>query len=509
MIVTLNRRTLLDALEVAKKWVAPTKGTPPICLAALLRTDGDGVEVWRTDLDRQAVIAIDAAISRHGEAAVSAHALYRIAKTSRATSLELKLEPLLESEPGKAQLLTVRAGAATYSLIAFSRETEFPHADVLGVPNLVRNLPAASLRWLIGATVYAAGKLNESPTDCVELHCNVGELRAVATDGRRAAISDLVQVDTAHVDGPVYLPADSAARLLANKAECMVSAALGDDKRLHLTLGRQTNLSCRTVDRTYPDIEAAVQRNARGEEVVAQREQLLAALDRATAVLAGAAVHLTAGDDQLTLAGEHLGCRVVERLPARAAGAERSVAVNPSYAIDALTALTSSEVSLRIAPEALTVRPVLQDEMTQRQLAVIMAVRTPEEERNEPTDEEPAAGEQPAAVETGSARLGVTAQAIANELAKHPGDAVEFVTVTIPGEGSATIHRKDAKKSAKPKSAVKGKRAQAAQGGKPMRPVDLPDEDDGEGRAALIANGQCPDCGGTLPKGWLTCGKCT
>lgn len=27
-------------------------------------------------------------------------------------------------------------------------------------------------------------------------------------------------------------------------------------------------------------------------------------------------------------------------------------------------------------------------------------------------------------------------------------------------------------------------------------------------RAALIANHQCPDCGGPLPKGWLTCGKC-
>lgn len=431
MIATLNRRSLLDALELARKWVAPTKDSPPICSTVLLRTAGDVVELVRSDLDREVLIRLDAAIGRHGEAIVSANALYRIAKTSRATALGLSLGAVNPSHPTPA--LTIDAGPATYDLVGTVTEGGFPEAGGAAVRgSLASRLPASTLRWLVGATVYAVGAANDSPTDCLELTFGAGTIRALATDGHRAAISDLVHGDAGAREEPIYLPGDTAARLLALKAECMVGLTLRERGRLSINLGSGTFLSCRAVDRAYPDVESVVRRLDVAGEVVAQREQLVAALDRASAVLDGSPVRLSACDEQLTVSGSTPeGARIVEHFPARADGTERQVYVNPSFATDALRALTSSEVSLRIGAEALVVRPVLQDDMTQRQLAVVMPCKEPEASAAKPQ----------------AGRLERTVDAIATELAKHPaGASVESVTVTVPGEGSVTVNGKTAEK---------------------------------------------------------------
>lgn len=390
MRITIARRRLLEALELARKWVTPVKDRPSTA-AAQLTAEGYLAWLHRSDGDRVAALALDATIARSGQVVVNAQALYRIAKTLRSTTLELEAHP--EDSLGTSPYLEVRAAAARYVLVGCGLLDPSPEDPAVKATPLVESLPASSLRWLLGATVYAAGAPDESSTDCIELLADHGALRAIATDGHRAAIADLVHAGVHDLEAPTYLPADTAARLAALKEECMVSVARSADKRLRIELGTTAHLSCRTLDRTYPDVSRVVRELDAGEEIVAQREQLLAALDRATAVLGSSPVTLAAGDDQVTVSGRtEDGAQIVEHFPARAAGPARGIALNPSYATDALRALTSSEVSLRIGEHSLTVRPVLQDDMTQRQISVVMEVRTDEPEIAAPApDPEPEA----------------------------------------------------------------------------------------------------------------------
>lgn len=379
MNVTVSRRRLLEALDIAKAWVSPPKAIP-ICHAVVLSQELGGLVLQRSDLDRAVALRVDAEIHDEGQAVVSAAALHRIAKTSRATALDLELVERGDPETKRPPILRVSVGSSTFDLVGFFETDVEPIAKKPEpLTTLAQGIPASTLRWLFGSVVYAAGASDGSPTDCLELAFERGVLRAVATDGHRAAIADLLHPQVQQWPDPVYLPADSAAKFLALKADCTTSLYATLTGRLVLALGNLGDVSCRTLDRTFPNVQRAIEGYLSEEgEAVAQREQLLAAIDRATAVLGDAPVRLAVGDDQVSLTGAtEDGAKVVERFPARAKVA-RSLGLNPRFLGEALRALTASEVSLCLSHQALAVRPVLQDAMTQSQVSVVMECAAPD-----------------------------------------------------------------------------------------------------------------------------------
>lgn len=457
MNVTVSRRRLLEALDIAKAWVSPPKAIPA-CHAVVLSQEMGGLVLQRSDLDRAVALRVDAEIHDEGQAAVSAAALHRIAKTSRAAALDLELAEPGDRETRRPPILRVSVAASTFELVGFFEEDTEPIAPKPEpLTPLAQGIPASTLRWLFGSVVYAAGASDDSPTDCLELTFERGVLRAIATDGHRAAIADLLHPKVQQWPDPVYLPADSAAKFLTLKADCMTSLYATPTGRLVLALGGLGDVSCRMLDRTFPNVARAVEGYLSEEgEAVAQREQLLAALDRATAVLGGAPVRLTVGDDQVSLTGAtDDGAKVVERFPARAKRAA-SIGLRPVYLSEALRALTASEVSLCLSPHALAIRPVLQDAMTQSQVSIVMECVTP-----------------PAA----------------DKLA-----GFEAGTLAEPTPAPAA-----------PAPKAKGKKAKTSDShAESLDPEHLELDRD------MRARGQCPGCGGPLKKkGAAYCGKCS
>jgi len=371
MHVTVSRRSLLDALDNARKFVCPPKESAPLAHACLLRATDSCLEVVRADLiDCQAVIEVDAAIHVRGEVGVSARALFRILKSSRSTAADLaapKGEPLrVALENAVALLARVQPEEGT------ALERPAP-----AHPTSVARLAMRDLQWLLGSVLYAAGREENSSTDCIELSRARGCLFATATDGYRAASADVAAEDLGAGALIFYLPAATAAQLLRLKAEKMVELRLGSNKELELLVGRDTRLLCRTFDRTYPDLRSYMEKHTGGEPIVVRSEPLLSALERADAVLHNGAVvvpvELSGGDSELIVSGKDGSCgEVLEVLPAVASPAAGSLAINPSLAAECIAAIGASEVVLRLSRDAMFIAPGVGAQIGQRQAAVLM-----------------------------------------------------------------------------------------------------------------------------------------
>lgn len=366
MKVTVSRRELLEVLELHRRFVKLPKGFDPILAYCLLRTVGGRLEIFSSDGNHQVRAQLDAAVHQRGEHTVPTHQLYRIAKTSRGTAVEIA-----STEKG------VQVLVEDSLFLLPSAQGEIPEQGLEGKIATASTLPLQVLRWLLGAVLHAAGD-EKSASDSIELESMPGALHAIALDGARAAHA-WVELEAEQATlGPIYVIADSARRLLGIKAECMVAVALDADKWLHLALGSKAWLACRTFDRTYPKVVALIEQYRSGATAVVQRVPLLAALDRAQTILTPPAVGLAAIDETLVLAGDCGVGSVTDRLAAVTAGAG-DVYINAELAADLVASLEASEVRLTLG-KALVVEPVVQSRLAQHQMAVLMPMERPEKE---------------------------------------------------------------------------------------------------------------------------------
>lgn len=419
MQLIVARRPMLEALELARKFIAVSKDSVPTAHAVLLRTTDSGLQLVRSDLvDRTVTCSIDAAIETRGEAAVSFRALHRILKSTRGTSARMATPP-----GSQVFRLAIADTAALLARVQHAGEI-YPESTEATDPETIATLPMPTLQWLLRSVVYAAGPPDSEAFGCVQVEITGTLVRVLATDGRRAAFAECgLEADETT---PIYLPADTAAALLALKAEQMAELVFGENKVLEIQLGSTARLRCRTLDRTMPDVRGMVARLESGHPVIVQREALLAALDRAEAVLCAGAttpVTLTASGGELTLSGStEDGAKLFERLPAIVDGEAPEVSVNPTLAAEALRAIAGSEVTLSLSHAALMVEPVVAAQISERQRAVLASMR---------------------AANSGEKDNEEATLRLVERIAPAPGSVVESVTITAGDGESVTLTQED------------------------------------------------------------------
>ena len=298
MKATAERAALLKSLGHVQS-VVERRNTIPILSNLRLSAEDGRLSLAATDLDMEAVEAVDATVSQPGTITVAAQTLYEIVrKLPEGAQVELAQD--VENER-----LSVSAGRARFALATL------PASDlpVMASPEFDHHyeITAGDLRKLFEKTRFAIS--NEETRyylGGVYLHPHgEGEearLRGVATDGHRLARVDVALPPGAEKAPGVIVPRKTVTelvKLLDDDAE-VVKVALSEAK-LRFETGRVV-LTSKVIDGQFPEYQRVIP-TGNDKAMTVDAKQFAGAVDRVATVSSDKtrAVKLSLGADRLVL----------------------------------------------------------------------------------------------------------------------------------------------------------------------------------------------------------------
>ena len=338
MEVALDRDQFLKGLQMVQNVVEPRQ-TMPILANVLLEAETDTLRVTATDLEVGARVAIPARVAGAGSITVSARKLGEIVRELAAASLVLKV--------GDSAAVSLRCGGATYRLVGLGPE-EFPQV-VPGAPAAWLTVEARTLKEMLAQTSFAISHdETRYALGGVLFHFQPGELRLVATDGHRLAMSSrAVGQGLSGVSG-----------IVPRKAVVELARVLGAGEEVQLGITENQFvlqmpsfvMTARLIEGQFPNYEAVVPKG-HPERLTASRGDLVAALRRVSIMAEerNRPVRLTMAPGRLTVAASsHDLGEAEETLEVAYSGPEIAIGFNARYVLDALAPLEGDEVVVEL-----------------------------------------------------------------------------------------------------------------------------------------------------------------
>ncbi len=334
MEVVLDRDAFLKGLQMVQNIVEPRQ-TLPILANVLIEADGESVRLTATDLEVGARVSIPARIGAKGAITVSARKLSEIVKELPSAALAVKVVD------GTA--VSLRCGGANYRLVGLGAD-DFPGV-VPAAPPAWLSLEAKTLREMLGQTSFAISH-DESrfALNGVLFVLQPKELRLVATDGHRLAVSTRgVGQGLSGVTG-----------IVPRKAVAEIVRVLGGSEDVQIAITENQFLlqmpnfvmTARLIEGQFPNYEAVVPKAHPGRLAV-NRGALIAALRRVSVMAEerNKPVKLSLAPGALTLsAASHDLGEAEDAIAVEYAGQELVIGFNSRYLLDALSAIEKDEI---------------------------------------------------------------------------------------------------------------------------------------------------------------------
>ena len=356
--ITVDRKRLLGALKVADGLVSG--GT---IRDVKLEKIGVDLRLVATDYETSIMLAIASDRVEGGGASltVDARRLLSVLREIKTVEVDLAFsgcEPT-RGPDAPPRRLDVRSLGSAVSIVAGSPD-DFP---VIDAPNVAGGivLPVGDVLALVDETSYAAAaERSRYAMHGLRLENGHGRLRAVATDGRRLAVSER-NVAANGVDGtgpgklgghgivPLkalavleavlrWTPGDGVA-LKFNAVPVLVDSEKESATRLNVRAER-AEFSTRLVEGQYPEWEAVVPVPSESP-VLVDSEAFRAAVRQAMMLVDDAkrSVRLVIRPGRLEVRGRSAGVgggESVTEVPVEYTGAARFAAFNPDFLLDAL-----------------------------------------------------------------------------------------------------------------------------------------------------------------------------
>lgn len=343
MTLTLPREALAGALASLSR-VVERRNTIPILSNVKLEAKGGRLTLTATDLDIEAVAAIEA----EGDLATSvpAHLLHDILRKLPA---EGEVNLAMDADDKR---LVVRAGRSRFTLQALP-VLDFPSIAAGDMPT--RFTLGASHLGSLFSTVRFAISTEETRYYLNGIYLHVAEaeggaqLTAVAADGHRLARQRCPAPAGAEGMAGLILPRKTAGEVLAalkaakdGKGEVAIEAS---PSKIRFILPGLT-LTSKLIDGTFPDYTRVIP-VANEKRLVAERDDLLAAVDRVSTISSerGRAVKLSLTDGKLTLAVNNPEAgNSVEEMDADYDGPPLEISLNARYLAEMLGQMASDTV---------------------------------------------------------------------------------------------------------------------------------------------------------------------
>lgn len=335
MKLEVGRNELLGALQ-AVIGVVERRQTMPVLSNLLFDVGEEDLVVIGTDLELEMLSRARVRTVQPGKTTIPARKLYDICR-----GLPEGAEITIDASADK---LVLKSGRSRFTL-ATLRAEDFP---AFGIAKDGQSLAMSQkvLRRLIDRTQFAmAAQDVRYYLNGLLLHISPKRVRAVATDGHRLAMSE-VMMDTGFSDElQVILPRKTVLelqRLLINSDET-VQMRIGDGQfQAEVDTIRLTS---KLIDGRFPDYERVVPEGG-DKRLTANRERMRQALSRA-AILANEkfrGVRLQLEDNKLSLRThnpEHEEAE--EELEVDYSGAPLEIGFNVVYLLDALSVMDTND----------------------------------------------------------------------------------------------------------------------------------------------------------------------
>ena len=348
MKLTLTRAALLSALDRAGR-VVERKNSIPILSNLLLRTQGLALVATGTDLDMEVTTRADAEVSAPGETTVPATMLGDFVRR-----LPADASVTLDEEPGKGRL-TVRAGRSRATLNTLP-PADFPSFSA-GEFAARFSLPANTLLRMIERVSFAiSSEETRYYLNGIHLHLADGEdgpmLRAVATDGHRLALQEIVAPEGAQGMPAIILPRKAVSeitRLAKVLNEEPVQIAVSATK-IQMTAG-VTTLTSKLIDGTFPDYLRVIPQG-NGKLATIDHAALAAAVERVGAISTdrGRAVKFSFQSGSLGLSVRNADTGdATDDLDIAYEAEPLEIGFNGSYVLDVLKVLPGAQARMALA----------------------------------------------------------------------------------------------------------------------------------------------------------------
>jgi DNA polymerase III subunit beta len=343
----LKIRVERDVLADAVAWTAralPARPTVPV-LAGMRLHAGAELTLSSFDYDVSAQAAVPVTVEEEGSALVSGRLLAEISRSLPARPVEIT------AEGGKAVL---SCGAATFTLLTMPEE-EYP--DLPEMPEAAGSVGSDAFASAVSQSAAAAGRDDTLPAlTGVRIEIEGDTLTLISTDRYRLAVRELRWTPARPgLSAAVLVPARAlaeTARSLTSGAEVSIALALpGGDGPDDLGTGETGMIgfegggrrtTTRLIGGEFPRYQALLP--SRINSTAELPTALLVEAVKRVALVAerNSAVRLAFSSGQLVLeAGTGEEAQAVEVLEASYDGEELSIAFNPQFLLDGLTALDS------------------------------------------------------------------------------------------------------------------------------------------------------------------------
>jgi len=347
MNLTITKEQIISGLQAVQN-VVSTRTTLPVLSNALLRADGERLELTATDLDVTISCGVEAKVKKPGASTVPVKRLFGIVRELGNSEIELEVDD--------KHVCSIRSGPSYYRINGLGAD-EFPPLPTFKEDKKIV-LPQQTLKGMLKKTSFAIST-DESRyvLNGIFLSLKDHKMTMVATDGRRLALVD-EEVDVAESSqGDFIVPAKAVNelnRLLQDKgevelhyAENQASFTLRDEK------GSSILIITKLIEGTYPNYRQVIPSETK-ERISLVREEFLHALRRAEIMTSEKAnsVKMSFGKNKLEITANSPDVgEAKESLAINYKGNEMAIAFNPKYLIDPLNALSNDEVFIELIDE--------------------------------------------------------------------------------------------------------------------------------------------------------------
>ncbi len=332
-----DRDALSEALQIVQRGVSSRPGIPALTGVLLEATDEGRLTLTTTDLEVSARLAIDVQVSEAGVALVPARLLADTVKSLSDAPVEF------ETDRSQAQLRC----AAYEGVLRLLPAEDFPGLLEPGGTRVEAN--AAAFAEAVGQVGRAASRDEARPVlTGVLVEISREGCVLVATDSYRLAVRDLVA--SADGEGRAIVPerALSEAGRAASTDEKGIVEIMVDEAQVSFRAGGLT-LTSRLIEGEFPNFRQLLPEGHESRMEVS-RQQLLDAVRRVGLLARDTTpvrLEFNALGVRLSSSSPDVG-QAVETVEARYEGDDLTVAFNPQYLIDGLTAAVGESIRLDV-----------------------------------------------------------------------------------------------------------------------------------------------------------------
>ncbi len=342
MKFTISREALLKPLQLVAG-VVERRQTLPVLANVLVVLEGDQLSLTGTDLEVEIVGRVQLEQpGDSGQITVPARKLFDICRSLPDGALIDFIED--------GQKVTVKSGRSRFSLATLPAN-DFPNVED-SAQDLQFSCAQAIIKGLIDSTGFAMAQQDvRYYLNGMLWEVSQGQLRFVATDGHRLAMStEAIDINCPENKNAI-LPRKGVVELsrLLEDSDAEVTVSLGSNHVRAIT--EHYTFTSKLVDGKFPDYERVLPKNG-NKTVIGERAELKQAFAR-TAILSNEkyrGVRLLLSDGQLTVTANNPEQEEAEeQVTVNYAGDSLEIGFNVSYLQDVVNVLQSENVKFTLS----------------------------------------------------------------------------------------------------------------------------------------------------------------